>query len=164
MNEMLRHLIEATEFQLKRAGARVHLDDLPHCYGDSTQISQVFSNLLDNAVKYLDPSRPGMISVTGRVEGSRAVYALRDNGIGIAPEHQQKAFEIFHRLNPSRGEGEGLGLTIAQRILERHDGKIWVESTPGVGSVFSVSISAGPKAHESHELSPAGSDFDRRGR
>jgi signal transduction histidine kinase len=74
------------------------------------------------------------------VEDCRAIYAIEDNGIGIAPEHQAKAFEIFHRLNPSAGPGEGLGLTIAQKILERHNGKISVESEPGKGATFFVSL------------------------
>jgi PAS domain S-box-containing protein len=140
MNDMLRQISQAMEFQFQQAGARLDISGLPDCRGDSTQINQVFSNLLDNAVKYLDASRAGHIWVDGHVEGPRVIYRVTDNGIGIAAEHQAKAFEIFHRLNPSFGAGEGLGLTIAQRILERQNGKIWVDSTPGKGSTFYVSL------------------------
>jgi len=140
MDAMLRDISKAMEFQLKQAGASLHIGKLPACLGDATQINQVFSNLLDNALKYRDPRRPCLISVTGRVDDDRAIYAIEDNGIGIAPEHQAKAFEIFHRLNPSAGPGEGLGLTIAQKILERHNGKIRVQSEPGSGTTFLVSL------------------------
>ncbi len=142
VSAMLAEIAKAMEFQFKQAGARLRLEPLPEGVGDAIQINRVFSNLLDNALKYLDPKRPGLIEVSGQVAAGRAVYSVHDNGIGIAREHQSKIFEIFHRLNPSTGQGEGLGLTIAQRILERQNGRIWVESEPGRGSTFFVSLPA----------------------
>ena len=142
MNAMLASIVRAMEFQIQEAGAALRIENLPDCLGDATQISQVFSNLLENALKYLEPTRPGIISVSARSEPGRSIYVVQDNGIGIAREHQPRIFEIFHRLNPSLGSGEGLGLTIAQRILERQSGKIWVESEPGAGSAFHVSLPA----------------------
>ncbi len=140
MNVMLAGIAQAMEFQLKEAGATLEIGDLPSCAGDSTQTNHVFSNLLENALKYRSKERPAVIRVTGKVEKDRAIFAVQDNGIGIAEEHQARVFEIFHRLNPQASEGEGLGLTIAQKILDRQNGKIWVESKAGKGSAFFVSL------------------------
>jgi len=140
MNQMLEEIARTVEYEVKQAGATLTIEDLPECYGDETQINQVFSNLITNSLKYSEPARPGKINVTGQVDGGFSVYQVEDNGIGIGQDHQGKIFEIFHRLNPSASEGEGLGLSIAQRILERHGGKISVQSTEGVGSTFSVTI------------------------
>jgi PAS domain S-box-containing protein len=140
MNTLLEAIAQTMEFQIKETGTTLKIEALPECMGDATQVNQVFSNLLDNAIKYRHPARSPVISVTGRTEDGHSIYTVRDNGIGIARNHQNKIFEIFHRLNPSVGEGEGLGLTIAQRILERQTGRIWVESDAGEGSRFFVSL------------------------
>ena len=150
MNELLAKVVDASEFQIKQAGAELDMGDLPPCKGDAVQVNQVFSNLLGNALQYLDPKRPGAIRISGRVEGKQSLYCVEDNGIGIAPAHQQNIFEIFHRLDPSKGEGEGLGLTIVQQILGRLSGEIRVESKPGEGSRFRVTLPAAAEVVPSH--------------
>ena len=142
VNGVIAEITAAMKFQLDEARSEVDVAALPTCVGDLAQTSQVFGNLLDNALKYRDPARPLRVNVTGRLHEGQAVYAVADNGIGIAPEHQTKIFEIFHRLNPDTTTGEGLGLAIAQRVLERQKGRIWVESRVGEGSTFFVSLPA----------------------
>lgn len=144
MNAVLTDVIAAAQYQIGEAMAAVRVDDLPACLGDQAHISQVFANLIDNALKYRSPKRPLVLAISGRVEDNKAVYTVTDNGIGIPIEHQSKIFEIFYRANPNVSTGEGLGLTIAKRMLERQQGRLWVESRAGVGTAFFVSL---PLAH-----------------
>ncbi|MCX6952811.1 MAG: ATP-binding protein [Verrucomicrobia bacterium] len=139
---LVTEILAAMKFQLDEAGAEIRVEPLPTCLADNVQTSQIFANLLDNAVKYREPTRPLRIVIRGHIQDGQAIYEVADNGIGIAPEYRAKVFEIFHRLNPDATGGEGLGLTIAQRVLERQRGRIWVEGTPGGGSTFFVSLPA----------------------
>jgi|GEM_PF-1217186 len=140
MDLLLEKVLRTFEFQIKKYGVTVLREPLPPCRGDEVQLNQVFSNLVDNAVKYLDPTRPGTVRITGKVEDGHVIYCVEDNGIGIPAAHQGKIFEIFHRLRPADSAGEGLGLSIVRKILYRHGGRLWVESEEGKGSKFLVSL------------------------
>jgi signal transduction histidine kinase len=140
MNDLIAKVVESFEFQIRKEGAKLEVERLPPCRGDRAQINQVFSNLISNALKYLDPELPGIIRISGRKEDNKVVYIVEDNGIGIAPEHHEMVFQIFQRVHPKDSSGEGLGLTIVRHILERHGGNIWLESEPGKGSRFYVSL------------------------
>ena len=141
MNRLMRNVVDSVSYLIKEGGASVAVEELPPCAGDADQINQVFSNLVNNALKYLDPDRPGRITVTGHVEGDVSIYCVRDNGIGIPPDQHSKIFDIFHRVDPrSAAAGEGLGLTTVKQILTRHNGRIWLESAPGKGSAFFVAL------------------------
>lgn len=142
MDALVAGVLAASKFQFEEAGASVSVGALPPCRGDVEQVNQVFANLLDNALKYRAAGRALEVVVTGGIENGQAVYRVQDNGIGISPAHQPKIFEIFHRLDPDATVGEGLGLTIAQRVLERQHGRIWVESQAGQGSTFGVTLPA----------------------
>jgi PAS domain S-box-containing protein len=139
MNKLVAEVVSALEFQVKSSGATITISALPSCFGDKAQIGQVFSNLVDS-IKYLDPGRPGTIGITGSSNSDQSEYCVEDNGIGIAPEHREKIFEIFHRLNPTATKGEGLGLSIVKRILDKHGGTIRTESEKGKGSKFIISV------------------------
>jgi len=140
MNDLVSNTTSSMEYQIQALSVKVDVEELPSCFGDAAQIGRVFTNLLGNALKFLDSSRTGRIHIYGREEGGQSVYCVEDNGIGIAAKHQGKIFQIFYQLDPTEKKGEGLGLSIVSHIVERHNGKIWVESEVGRGSKFFVSL------------------------
>lgn len=140
MNQLLAQLVPSFAFRTKERGIQLTVEKLPPCRGDATQVTQVFSNLIDNAIKYLDKGRPGIIVITGSTRGGRSLYRVADNGIGIEEGHREIIFDLFYRLNPRETEGEGLGLTMVRQALLRQDGEISVESTSGTGSAFVVNL------------------------
>lgn len=145
MQEILSTIVTSMTYQIEASGARVELGNLGACLADREQVTQIFSNLLDNAIKYRSPERSLQIKVYSEDFSEGMRYCVEDNGVGIHHDHQDKIWEIFQRLNPEDSEGEGLGLTLVRRIVDRLGGAIWVESEPGLGSRFYVVL---PKAHD----------------
>ncbi|HOW51989.1 MAG TPA: PAS domain S-box protein [bacterium] len=139
MNELMRETLDALKFQTQEARAVVTVGDLPSCWGDRREIGQAFSNLVDNAIKYRDPKRPLTITVSGTVMGDRVTYTVADTGIGIKKGHQDQIWGLFSRLDPGGPvPGEGLGLALVKRIVQRNRGKAWLESEQGKGTVFYI--------------------------
>ncbi|MCP4136948.1 MAG: HAMP domain-containing protein [bacterium] len=139
MNKMISDIQATFDIQLNGSNIQLTVDQQFPCMGDENQINQVFSNLLGNAIKYSKPDEDSTIKICCREEENMVVYSFEDNGIGIAQQHQEKVFNIFEQVNPE-APGDGMGLAIVNKIIERHNGKIWVESEEGVGSTFYVSL------------------------
>jgi len=128
----LTNLIAAIE----ESGALVTREPLPRVRLPEFQLTQLFQNLIGNAIRFRS-SEPPRIHVGAEQQGQEWVFAVRDNGIGIDPQYKEQVFELFKRLhNTAEYPGTGLGLAICQRIVERAGGRIWVESKPGEGSTF----------------------------
>jgi len=139
----LKAALRNLQFSIKAAGATVTSDPLPTLPVDETQMVQLFQNLVGNALKFRS-ERPPQIRVGARPEPGRWVLWVRDNGIGMEPQYFQRIFQVFQRLHTRKKyPGTGIGLAVCKKIVERHGGKIWVESAPGQGSTFFFSIPAG---------------------
>jgi light-regulated signal transduction histidine kinase (bacteriophytochrome) len=136
MNKALSTALSDLEAVIRTQGAEIESGDLPRVAADMTQMTQLFQNLVGNAIKYHGPEKP-RISIGAAEDHEGWTFSVRDNGIGIAPEHQEKIFQMFHRLHAREDyEGTGIGLAIAKRIVDRHGGRIWVESGGKNGSTF----------------------------
>jgi light-regulated signal transduction histidine kinase (bacteriophytochrome) len=119
----------------------VTYDTLPTVHGDAIQLGLVFQNLIGNALKFC--GRTPCIHIGARREGRQWIFSVRDNGIGLDPQHAERIFQVFQRLHTrSEYPGTGIGLAICKKIIERHGGRIWVESQPGAGATFMFTLPA----------------------
>jgi len=146
MNHLVDDVLKTNEYLIKNAGIEVKVEKLPDCYAPEPLMNQAISNLIGNAIKYLDKNRLGKIKIYGARNERSVWYCIEDNGIGISKTHQEKIFELFYRYDPDLGEGEGLGLSTVKKITEILGGKISVESQVGVGSRFYISVPYNEKA------------------
>lgn len=136
LDAILHQATENLHLAVEEKHAVITHDPLPVVYGDSGQLTQVLQNLIDNAIKFRG-EEPPQIHISARLQDTEWVISVRDNGIGIAPEFVGKLFTLFQRLHTRKEyPGTGLGLAICKRIVERHGGRIWVESHPGEGATF----------------------------
>ncbi|HEY0511219.1 MAG TPA: ATP-binding protein [Thermoanaerobaculia bacterium] len=140
LEELLERALGNLREPIEESGAAVTRSPLPELEVEPTQIAQLFQNLLHNAIKFRG-SEPPRVHVAARKEGGEWVFSVRDNGIGIDPAEAETVFVIFKRLHPDV-PGTGVGLAICRKIVERHGGRIWVESEPGRGSTFFFTLPA----------------------
>ena len=135
-NQVIQQTIANLQGAINDTEAVVTYNNLPTVMGDISQLLQLFQNLVGNAIKYRQDAAP-TVHITASKKNGNWLFSISDNGIGIAPQHQERIFQIFQRLHTQREySGTGIGLAICQKIAERHGGSIWVDSEPGQGSTF----------------------------
>ncbi len=141
MRSLLYDLKQDLLVALKPQNLLLTIENTPPLQGDPTMISQVFTNLLHNAIKYSSKSNPALVTVNGYETSAETVYTVKDNGIGIHQDYFARIFDLFKRMeNAQEYEGTGVGLAIVKRIIEKHNGRIAVESELGAGTTFIVSF------------------------
>ncbi len=151
LTRIVRDVVDSFGATISQKNAVIEVGRLGTVWGDATALELVFANLIDNALKYLAPDRRGRIEIglatraevhNGKIP--KICCQVRDNGLGIALDGQNKLFHVFQRLHPEAAPGEGMGLVLTRRIVERHRGRIWVESQPNGGSTFFVDLPTQP--------------------
>ena len=137
---MLQGALADLRAAIAESQAVVTHDPLPTVMADPFQMGQVFQNLIGNAIKYRGSRKPE-VHIRAEQRDGEWRFSVRDNGIGIAPQHHERIFGVFQRLH-TREEypGTGIGLALCEKIVERHGGRIWVESQPGKGSTFFLTL------------------------
>ncbi len=132
------------ETPIREADATIEVGEMPTVLADAAQLEQVFANLVGNALKYRRPDIPCRVRISAKRANGLWRFSVADNGIGIEPEYFDRIFVIFQRLHTREEyEGTGIGLAVVRKIVERHGGRIGVESTPGEGSTFFFTLPAG---------------------
>jgi len=136
---ILANVVANLNAAIERSGAKITHDPLPNFVADG-RVEQVFQNLIGNAIKYRRPAVPLEIHISAQPVSGGWQFSVSDNGLGIDAEYREQIFHIFRRLQGRDIPGSGIGLTLSQKIVEAHGGKIWVESEPGAGSTFHFTI------------------------
>jgi PAS domain S-box-containing protein len=147
LRAVIQSTLDLVRLSLADSGVLVSVGPLPRVYGDATALGQLFANLIGNAIKYRQPGRPGLIEIGGEVADGDAHCWVRDNGAGFPASAKSRLFQIFQRFHPGLSEGEGMGLAIVKRVVERHGGRIWVESEEGLGATFHFTLPCVPVTH-----------------
>jgi PAS domain S-box-containing protein len=142
MNALVKTTVETMSHQIQERGIEVHVGSLPRVVADRTSMEQIMGNILSNAVKYPDSSRPCRIEVAAEANNGETIFTIRDTGRGIAAEDMHKVFAPFRRAGKQDTQGEGMGLAYVQTMVRRHGGRIWCESEPGKGTTFAFTISS----------------------
>jgi PAS domain S-box-containing protein len=138
---ILEEAVKNLQARIRRSGAVINHDPLPTVLADATQLQQLLQNLLSNAIKFSKKDTVPEIHISAKSLGDRWQFSVRDNGIGIDSQFQERIFVIFQRLHTLKEyPGTGIGLAICKRIIDRHGGEIWVEAEPGVGSTFHFTL------------------------
>jgi light-regulated signal transduction histidine kinase (bacteriophytochrome) len=141
-NTVLDAALETLRFTLKDSGAKVTRERLPTVRVDPAQMELVWRHLIGNAIKFRGKKRP-QVEIHSDFRGDAWLFSVRDNGIGIDPKDVERIFSLFQRLHPRDADaGTGIGLALCKRIVERHGGRIWVESQPGAGATFIFTLLA----------------------
>ena len=139
IEEIIKDVLNDLKVNIENNRAEITYDTLPDVFGDSKQINRVFQNLISNAIKFRKPDEPPKIHITAKEDkqNNEYIFQITDNGIGLKKEYMERIFEIFQRLHTiDEYRGSGIGLSISKKIIERHGGRIWVESNPSKGSTF----------------------------
>ncbi len=140
MDQLIKTLTDAVAHQAAEKDAEITVEPLPPLKSDRLALEQIFSNLVDNALKYSRTDRPGRIRIRGRVDNAQVVYEVEDNGRGIAPEDHQRVFDLFRRAGVQDQKGEGIGLAHTRALVRRLGGYMTLKSVLGEGSTFIVTL------------------------
>ncbi|MDT0644684.1 ATP-binding protein [Zunongwangia sp. F363] len=136
LQNLVEEIIASQSLETQYPKTKVNMNDLPKITGDRRMIKQLMANLLENAFKYSSGSQQPEVVIGCESVGGENIFYVKDNGIGFNPEHQDRIFDVFSRLAGEEYSGTGVGLAIAKRVVEKHEGSIWVETKPGLGSAF----------------------------
>jgi signal transduction histidine kinase len=140
MDGLLKTITDSVSHQAAENGVEIILEPLPPIKSDRLALEQIFSNLVDNGLKYTQPGRPGQLRIRGRINQAQVIYEVEDNGRGIAAEDHQRVFDLFRRAGNQDQPGEGIGLAHVRTLVRRLGGYMTLKSEPGIGTTFIVTL------------------------